>query len=258
VAPAEAEDQSEPAAHPPLRWPLRPPRSWGLPPRSGGRLPRPSGGEFRQDCRRLARFRHEFLEQARPRGCPCYGATPTGQSCPSSRSRVWRLPPCGREVRAPLLRVRARMSVPGHRLARQLARLRQHPGDDLPDATHIRMPGPVPVRRAYKFRAYPTRPQDGRASRLLADHCDLYNAARDLGEPGWHQHELPLLRATMYPAAAGDCGLSGARADGRRRERGTQRACQGRTGLWSGRLRCLRSCRPQPSEQSRNQLPLSE
>jgi putative transposase len=33
------------------------------------------------------------------------------------------------------------------------------------------------VRRAYKFRAYPTRPQEGRAVRLLADHCDLYNAA---------------------------------------------------------------------------------
>src|SRR5436309_13945359 len=35
----------------------------------------------------------------------------------------------------------------------------------------------LPVRRAYKFRAYLTRPQDGRAVRLLADHCDLYNAA---------------------------------------------------------------------------------
>ena len=29
------------------------------------------------------------------------------------------------------------------------------------------------VRRAYKLRAYPTRPQEGRAVRLLADHCDL-------------------------------------------------------------------------------------
>jgi len=35
----------------------------------------------------------------------------------------------------------------------------------------------VQVRRAYKFRAYPTQPQRGRAVRLLADHCDLYNAA---------------------------------------------------------------------------------
>jgi hypothetical protein len=28
------------------------------------------------------------------------------------------------------------------------------------------------VRRAYKFRAYPTLPQEGSAGRLLADHCD--------------------------------------------------------------------------------------
>jgi putative transposase len=33
------------------------------------------------------------------------------------------------------------------------------------------------VRRADKLRAYPTRPQEGRAVRLLADHCDLDNAA---------------------------------------------------------------------------------
>jgi transposase len=33
------------------------------------------------------------------------------------------------------------------------------------------------VRRACKFRAYPTRPQEGRAVWLLAGHCDLYNAA---------------------------------------------------------------------------------
>ena len=33
------------------------------------------------------------------------------------------------------------------------------------------------MRRAYKLRAYPTCPQEGRAVRLLADHCDLYNAA---------------------------------------------------------------------------------
>jgi putative transposase len=33
------------------------------------------------------------------------------------------------------------------------------------------------VRRAYKLRAYPTRPQEARAKGLLDDHCDLYNAA---------------------------------------------------------------------------------
>jgi hypothetical protein len=34
------------------------------------------------------------------------------------------------------------------------------------------------VKRAYKLRTDPTRPQEGRAVRLLADHCDLYNATR--------------------------------------------------------------------------------
>jgi putative transposase len=33
------------------------------------------------------------------------------------------------------------------------------------------------VRRSYKFRAYPTARQESRARQLLADHCELYNAA---------------------------------------------------------------------------------
>jgi putative transposase len=41
------------------------------------------------------------------------------------------------------------------------------------------------VRRAYKLRAYPTRPQEGRAVRLLADHCDLYNAALAERREAW-------------------------------------------------------------------------
>jgi putative transposase len=44
---------------------------------------------------------------------------------------------------------------------------------------------PVQVRRAYKFRAYLTRPQEGRAVRLLADHCDLYNAALEERREAW-------------------------------------------------------------------------
>jgi putative transposase len=43
----------------------------------------------------------------------------------------------------------------------------------------------VAVRRAYKLRAYPTRPQEGRAARLLADHCDLYNAALAERREAW-------------------------------------------------------------------------
>ena len=41
------------------------------------------------------------------------------------------------------------------------------------------------MRRAYKLRAYPTRPQEGRTARLLADHCDLYNAALTERREAW-------------------------------------------------------------------------
>ena len=41
------------------------------------------------------------------------------------------------------------------------------------------------MRRAFKFRAYPTRPQEGRAARLLADHCALYNAALEERCEAW-------------------------------------------------------------------------
>ena len=41
------------------------------------------------------------------------------------------------------------------------------------------------MKRAYKLRAYPTRPQEGRAGRLLADHCELYNAALAERREAW-------------------------------------------------------------------------
>jgi putative transposase len=41
------------------------------------------------------------------------------------------------------------------------------------------------MRRSYKFRAYPTRPQEGRSIRLLRDHCDLYNAALEERRGAW-------------------------------------------------------------------------
>ena len=47
----------------------------------------------------------------------------------------------------------------------------------------------VQVRRAYKFRAYLTRPQEGRAARLLADHCDLYNAALEERREAWRMRK---------------------------------------------------------------------
>jgi hypothetical protein len=48
------------------------------------------------------------------------------------------------------------------------------------------------VRRSFKFRAYPTCPQERRAARLLADHCDLYNAALEERREAWRmgQHSI--------------------------------------------------------------------
>jgi putative transposase len=48
------------------------------------------------------------------------------------------------------------------------------------------------VRRAYKFRAYPTRPQQARASRVLADHCDLYNAALEERREAWRMRKASI------------------------------------------------------------------
>jgi putative transposase len=50
--------------------------------------------------------------------------------------------------------------------------------------------GPGVVRRAFKFRAYPTRPQEVRAARLLADHCDLYNAALEERREAWRMRRV--------------------------------------------------------------------
>jgi putative transposase len=49
---------------------------------------------------------------------------------------------------------------------------------------------PVQTKRAYKFRAYPTRPQEGRAIRLLRDHCDLYNAALAERREAWRMRKV--------------------------------------------------------------------
>src|SRR4029453_17643951 len=46
------------------------------------------------------------------------------------------------------------------------------------------------MRRSYKFRAYPTRPQEGRSIRLLHDHCDLYNAALEERRDAWRMCQV--------------------------------------------------------------------
>jgi putative transposase len=75
-----------------------------------------------------------------------------------------------------------KMSVPAHTIDTQVV-----PRGDgqLWGLSHTEDTDRGPVRRAYKFRAYPTRPQEGRAVRLLADHCDLYNAALEERRQAW-------------------------------------------------------------------------
>jgi putative transposase len=51
---------------------------------------------------------------------------------------------------------------------------------------------PTQVRRGYKLRAYLTRPQEGRAVRLLADHCDLYNAALQERRDAWRMRKISI------------------------------------------------------------------
>jgi putative transposase len=58
--------------------------------------------------------------------------------------------------------------------------------------THTDDMVPVPMKRAYKFRAYPTRPQEGRAARLLTDHCDLYNAALLERREAWRMRRVSI------------------------------------------------------------------
>jgi hypothetical protein len=58
----------------------------------------------------------------------------------------------------------------------------------------------VQVRRAYVFRAYPTRPQEGRAVKLLREHCDLYNAALEERRGMAHAEGIGHLRDAVRTA----------------------------------------------------------
>jgi hypothetical protein len=75
----------------------------------------------------------------------------------------------------------------------------------------------VQVRRAYKFRAYLMRPQEGRAVRLLADHCNLYNAALEEWREAWRMRKVSVsygmqsaqlkdIRKGLHPAPF--CGVT--------------------------------------------------
>jgi putative transposase len=53
------------------------------------------------------------------------------------------------------------------------------------------------VRCAFKFRAYPTRGQEQRATGLLADHCDLYNAALEERREAWRMRRTSVSYGTQ-------------------------------------------------------------
>jgi putative transposase len=81
------------------------------------------------------------------------------------------------------------MSAPGHTISIQ------NPARQIGD--HSNDTDWVQVRRAYKFRAYLTRPQEGRAVRLLADHCDLYNAALTERREAWRMRRVNISYGTQ-------------------------------------------------------------
>ena len=74
----------------------------------------------------------------------------------------------------------------------------------------------MPVRRAYVFRAYPTRPQEGRAVKLMHDHCDLYNAALEERREAWRMRKA---RATLQ-------AVGSVKVRQHRQTRGTVKALQ--------------------------------
>ncbi len=53
------------------------------------------------------------------------------------------------------------------------------------------------MKRSCKFRAYPTRPQEGRAVWLLADHCDPYNAALMERREAWQARRVTVSYGTQ-------------------------------------------------------------
>ena len=85
------------------------------------------------------------------------------------------------------------MSVPGRTIGMQAAPR----SGNLRGGNHVDETDLVLVRRAFKFRAYPTRSQQGRAVRLLADHCDLYNAALMERREAWRMLRISISYGTQ-------------------------------------------------------------
>jgi putative transposase len=73
---------------------------------------------------------------------------------------------------------------------------------------------PVQVYRSYKFRAYPTCPQEGRSGALLRDHCDLYDAALEERREAWRMRKKSI---SYYDQCAQLKGIQTADPDGQGR-----------------------------------------
>jgi hypothetical protein len=88
--------------------------------------------------------------------------------------------------------------VPARKCRYQAVRSAYNPGNgDSGAEPHTDYVDRVPVKRSYKFRAYPTRTQEARAVRLLADHCDLYNAALMERREAWQTRRVSVSYGTQ-------------------------------------------------------------
>ncbi len=82
------------------------------------------------------------------------------------------------------------------------------------------------MKRAYKFRAYPTGQQEGRALQLLAHHCDLYNAALQERREAWRMCKVSIRYDDQSPSS-GRSALTTPTATGGIRSPRSSRRCGG-------------------------------
>ena len=61
------------------------------------------------------------------------------------------------------------------------------------------------MRRAYKFRIYPTTGQVSRASQCLRDHQRLYNAALEERREAWRMRKVSVSFYTQDAQHSGKC-----------------------------------------------------
>jgi transposase len=98
------------------------------------------------------------------------------------------------------------------------------------------------VRRAYKLRAYPTRPQEGRAIQLLADHCDPCDAALQEGREAWPMRK-PRIRYGDQSAQLKDIRATGPAGQGRHSSTAQQQTLRRLKATFSAYFKCVRAAK---------------